>query len=193
MVKQTYRTSLQFLVISFIVQSVVLQATGVLSLKNVHISSTGIPSTVTPHEARNSTISNSPGMPTGSSQETENKTTRYNADTSMPVIGNTTNIPLLLSTFAQITHSSHIEASHPSHITAETTREVTDFPTESFASNSTYQSPGNDSKVTTAVTQKDTALPSATSSLSSSKVSLSASANQLPGMFGDELPTHVYV
>lgn len=185
---QTYQAGLQFLVVSFMVQPIVLQAIGVLSLKNANISSTVFPSTVIPQEARNSTISNRPGMPTGFSKEEENKTIPYNADTSIP--GSTTNFPSLLSTYTKITHSSHMEVSHLSESTAETTTEVTDFPATSFVNSSTSQNPGQDSEVTSAITHNETALPSVASSLSGGMASHSVSASQLPGMFGSELPVH---
>ncbi|XP_077191112.1 uncharacterized protein LOC143836130 isoform X1 [Paroedura picta] len=167
MARQTYQASLQFLVVFFIVQPVVLQAIGVMLLKKATI-----PSTVNPQEVRNTTISNSSGIPTGTGQETVNTTTLYNANASIPALGNTTNFPSLLSTFAQINHSSHTESSPPSEITAEITTKMTDFPTASFVTNSTHQNPGGDSEVTT--------LPSPTSSLFSNKTSHSVSASQLP-------------
>ncbi|XP_048354230.1 uncharacterized protein LOC125433613 isoform X1 [Sphaerodactylus townsendi] len=175
MAKQTYQANLQFLWVSCIVQAVILQTIDTLTLKNV-----GIPSTVTPYEATNYTISNSSGMPTMSGQEAGNKTTLYNADTNITAIGTTTSFPSSLSPFAQTTNSSHTEASHPSEITAETITEVTDFPTESFISYSTHQTPGKDSEVTTLATaQKESAQPSSTGSLSSSNVLYAVSVSQL--------------
>ncbi|XP_054838019.1 uncharacterized protein LOC129331475 [Eublepharis macularius] len=175
MAKGTYQASLQFLVGSFVVQAVVLQTD--LPLKNVNM-----PSTVIPQEARNTTISSSPGIPTVPSKEAGNKTTLQNADTSIAAIRNATSFTSMLHPFAQTTHSSHIEASSPAEITAEITTDITDFPTESFISNSPHQSPGEDSEVTTsAITQKLTSQPFATSSLSSSTVLHSVSASQLPG------------